>query len=56
MITVTNPASPLLARVCDQAVLIDADDPHPVQASCVGGHDHLGGLHSDGVDGVPGEA
>src|SRR6478672_4539986 len=37
------------------AVLINADDPDSVESGGVGGHDHLGGVHGDGVDGVPGQ-
>jgi hypothetical protein len=37
-------------------VLVDADDPHPVQATGVGGHDHRGGVHGDAVDGIPRQA
>ena len=35
------------------AVLINADDPHPVQPRGVSGDDRAGGVQGDGVDGVP---
>lgn len=38
------------------AVLVNPDNADPVEAGGVGGHDELGGLHRDRVDGVPGQA